>query len=95
MKRLEDAPKELRDMFAKLWSEKQGKECLYPEDYAEQFFIAGFDVAMATAGMRHRRRIAEIMQTDDKLIAVSNDRQAFVWNENDMTWKPMPNLPQD
>lgn len=93
MKRIEDASKELQDMFAALY-EDTALNVNYKVE-AAHFFLKGFDTAMATAGMRHGRRIAEIMQTEDKLIAISNDRQAFVWNENDMKWEPMPHLPQD
>ena len=97
MKKIEDAPKELQDMFAKLFKEyllDREYPCSYEEAYAH-FFLKGFDVAMATGGMRPRKIIAEIMQTDDKLIAISNERKAYVWNENDMKWEPMPDLPQE
>lgn len=97
MKRIEDAPKELQDMFEIVWEQVVCSASGISDyrDEIEHAFLKGFDTAMATAGVRQGRRIAEVMQTDDKLICISNDGQAFVWNENDMKWEPMPHLPQD
>lgn len=96
MKSIENAPKDIQRIFEEIWQEFLKTETnRFPYQVCGDFFLKGFDTAMATAGMRHSRRIAEMMQTDDKLIAISNDRQAFVWNENDMKWEPMPHLPQD
>jgi|GEM_PF-5798418 len=99
MKQIEDAPKELHDLFEKelaKWPMPPDRQTEYSFRLAVQhFFFLGFNIAMATGGLRPRKRIAEIMQTDDKLIAISNERKAYVWNENDMKWEPMPDLPQD
>lgn len=97
MKRIEDAPKELRDMFAKLWAEKQGKDCLYPEDYAEQFFLAGFDVAMATGGLpeRRKRTVSRIMNIDGQVYVTSTDGKVFVLQSRPEQWRALPDLPQD
>lgn len=97
MKRIEDAPKELQDMFAKLWREKK-EDCMYPKDYAEQFFLAGFDTAMATGGLpkRPKRLIAHITEMGSHVYVLSTDGKLFRnhW-ATPQEWQALPDLPED
>lgn len=101
MKKLEDAPKELQDMFAELWENMTILSTHKHE--AAHLFLKGFDVAMATGGMRPKRKIADLFEHDGDLYAVSNDGQLYsvpCWIYGDkMTrpkqWHKWPDLPQD
>lgn len=96
MKRIEDAPKELQAMFAELW-EKITILSTHKHE-AAHLFLTGFDVAMATNGlkaMKPKRTIAEVHQIDDSFFVVSNDRKMFHWQGNRIGWYALPNLPQE
>lgn len=99
MKRIEDAPKELQDMFADVWEEcvcSAGGISDY-RDEIEHAFLKGFDVAMATNGspQRPKRTIAEYHRMDDSFFVISNDRKMFHWQGNKMGWHALPDLPQN
>lgn len=100
MKKLEDAPKELQAMFHTLFKEHLSDHeypLAYKEAYAH-FFLKGFDVGMATGGlkaMKPKRIIAEVHQLHDDFFVISNDRKMFHWQGNEMGWYALPELPQD
>jgi len=107
MKRIEDAPKELKDMFDKVfekwWSELEpthGETWLYDHrrEVLEHFFLKGFDVAMATGGLPQgrKRTITNLIKLDGQIYAISNDGKLFI---NHYTrpeeWQAFPDLPQE
>lgn len=102
MKKLEDAPKELQDMFAELFKEHLSDReypCAYKEAYAH-FFLKGFDVAMATGGMKPKRTIAELITSPQgRILVKSNDGKLYTIDGFDRNggplWIPYPDLPQD
>lgn len=100
MKRIEDAPKELQKMFYTLF-EEHSSDYDYPfvnKEELAHFFLKGFDVAMATNGLKAikpKRTLAEVHEIDGEIYVVSNDRKMFSWQGNTMGWYAFPDLPQD
>lgn len=99
MKSIEDAPKELQNLFKielEKWIMPPDRDTEHAFRLAVQhFFFLGFDVAMATGGLKPKRTIAEVHQIDDSFFVVSNDRKMFHWQGNRIGWYALPNLPQD
>lgn len=100
MNKLEDAPKELQDMFAELFKEHLSDReypCAYKEAYAH-FFLKGFDVAMAAGGMKPKRKIVQLVKTDQGWFSLSNTGEWFYLKrplDSDCHWIKYPDLPQD
>lgn len=97
MKELEDAPKELQDMFAILW-----ENATIPIDCKNEaihFFLKGFDVAMATGGMKPKRTITEVASNSKGTwIVRSNDGKLFIHGVDRSgvpQWLPYPDPPQE
>lgn len=101
MKRIEDAPKELQDMFEIVWEQVVCSASGISDyrDEIEHAFLKGFDTAMATGGSapsKFKRMITNLIKLDGQIYAISNDGKLFI---NHFTrpeeWKAFPDLPQD
>lgn len=83
---------ELCPNYGTIWMYNHRREVL------EHYFLKGFDVAMATAGLSHikKRTISNLIKLDGQIYAISNDGKLFI---NHFTrpeeWKAFPDLPQD
>lgn len=99
MKRIEDAPKELQDMFAVVWEQVVCSASGISDyrDEVEHAFLKGFDTAMATNGLpqRPKRTISRIMSIDGQVYVTSSDGKAFVLQGRPEQWRSLPDLPQD
>ena len=96
MKRIEDAPKELQDMFWDLF-EQEFSDYDCSTDVMAHIFLKGFDTAMATGGLpqRPKRTISRIMNIDGQVYVTSSDGKAFVLQGRPEQWHSLPDLPQD
>lgn len=97
MKRIEDAPKELQDMFWYLF-EQEFSDYDCSTDVMAHIFLKGFDTAMATGGLprRPKRTIAHLTEMGSHIYVLSTDGKLFRnhWatpNE----WQTLPDLPQE
>ena len=111
MKRIEDAPKELQQMFATIfdewWTElcpNYGTTWMYDHrrEVLEHYFLKGFDAAMATGGLpqKPKRTIEEFRFSPQGIILVkSSDGKLFMTQgfepSGNPPWKHYPDLPQD
>ena len=106
MKRIEDAPKELQQMFNVAWDDilfkdkvSKDKSKISYEEIAEHLFLKGFGVAMATGGMKPKRKIAEVTSNaNGQWIVRSNDGKLYIYGADRggvPQWLPYPDLPQE
>lgn len=105
MKRIEDAPKELQDMFDLVWEQcvRSASGISDYRDEIEHAFLKGFDVAMATGGLpqRPKRTIQTIVKShNSNLYALSTDGKVFYVNTggvitDNMKWIQLPDLPKE
>lgn len=96
----EDLPKELHELFEKelaKWPMPPDRQTEHAFRLAIQhFFLKGFDVAMATGGMKPKRTIATFHNSNNHIgfFVISNDGRMFRWLGEETGWQPLPNLPQ-
>lgn len=103
MKRIEDAPKELQDMFATVWEQVVCSASGISDyrDEVEHAFLKGFDVAIATGGWapaEFKRTISNIIKLEGSFFAISSDGKMFSLERNiegERVWVPYPDLPQE
>lgn len=103
MKSIEKAPKDIQQIFEEIWKEFLKTETnRFPYQVCGDFFLKGFDTAMALGGFpqRPKRIISEVSFSPQGLIlAKSNDGKLFMikgFNEHGQPqWLPYPDLPQD
>ena len=102
MKRIEDAPKELQDMFAVVWEQVVCSASGISDyrDEIEHVFLKGFDTVMATNGLpqRPKRTISNIIKLEGSFFAISSDGKMFSLERNiegERVWVPYPDLPQE
>lgn len=95
MKRIEDAPKELQDMFWDLF-EQEFSDYDCSTDVMAHIFLKGFDTAMATGGLpqRPKRTIKTIISDAENVYALSSDEKLYALLTNGH-WIKYPDLPQD
>ena len=99
MKRIEDAPKELQDMFWDLF-EQEFSDYDCSTDIMAHLFLKGFDAGMATGGLpqRPKRTISNIIKLEGSFFAISSDGKMFSLERNiegERVWVPYPDLPQE
>lgn len=103
MKRIEDAPKELQDMFEIVWEQVVCSASGISDyrDEIEHAFLKGFDTAMATSGWapsKFKRMITNIIKLEGSFFAISSDGKMFSLERNiegERVWVPYPDLPQE
>jgi len=99
MKRIEDAPKELKQVFEIVFQEWLSKSEYVHQAECEHFFLKGFDVAMATNGLpeRPKRTIEHVYANDKSVFVLSNDKKVFALRitPEGFQWVKQPDLPQD
>jgi hypothetical protein len=103
MKTIDDTPKELHELFEKelaKWPMLPDIQTAHAFRLAVQhFFFLGFDVAMATGGMKPKRTIVEVKSNaNGQWIVRSNDGKLFIHGVDRggvPQWLPYPDLPQD
>ena len=100
MKRIEDAPKELQDMFATVWEDLVCSASGISDyrDEVEHAFLKGFDTAMATGGLpqKAKRTIAHLAELGGHIYVISNDGKLFRNHyATPKEWQALPDLPQD
>jgi hypothetical protein len=102
MKSIEDAPKELQNLFKielEKWPMPPDRDTEHSFRLAvEHFFQLGFDVAMATNGMKPvkaKRYIDRVMFEGKETYAISNDGRLYHLVREAVRWVEYPNLPQD
>lgn len=100
MRRIEDAPKELQDMFAVVW-ERIVCSASGISDYRDEIehaFLKGFDIAMATTGLpeRPKRTIVHLTEMGSHIYVLSTDGKLFRnhW-ATPQEWQALPDLPQE
>lgn len=102
MKSIEDAPKELQNLFKielEKWIMPPDRDTEHSFRVAvEHFFLLGFDVALATNGMKPvkaKRYIDRVMFEGKETYAISNDGRLYHLVREAVRWVEYPNLPQD
>ena len=102
MKRIEDAPEEVQNVFWDFFEEEiSNYECSY--EVMAHIFLKGFDTAMATSGLpqRPKRTIQTIVKShNSNLYALSTDGKVFYLNTggvitDNMKWIQLPDLPKE
>lgn len=102
MKRIQDAPKELQNLFKielEKWPMPPDRDTEHAFKLAvEYFFLKGFDVAIATGGLSQKpmRTIAKLyVSRQDPIMALSSDGHGYEFVSESGTWRNLPDLPQD
>jgi hypothetical protein len=102
MKSIEDAPIELQNLFKielEKWPMPPDRDTEHSFRLAvEHFFLKGFNVAIATGGMKPKRKIAQLIKTDQGWFSLSNTGEWFYLVrplDSECHWVKYPDLPQD
>jgi hypothetical protein len=102
MKTIYDTPKELHELFEKelaKWPMPPDIQTAHAFRLAVQhFFFLGFDVAMATGGMKPNRKIVQLIKTDQGLFSLADTGEWFYLVrplDSECHWVKYPDLPQD
>ena len=104
MNKLEDVP-ELKAAFDAAWDDilfqdkfSKDKSRISYEEIGEHFFLKGFNVAMATNGMKPKRKIVQLIKTDEGWFSLSSTGECFYLVrplDRECHWVKYPDLPQD
>ena len=104
MKKIKDAS-ELEAAFDAAWDDilfkdkvSKDKSRISYEQIAEHFFLKGVGVAMETGGMKPKRKIVQLIKTDQGWFSLADTGEWFYLVrplDSECHWVKYPDLPQD